>query len=177
MLTALEPVNGEDILPLDVLKERVRVLSDDEDGNLERMRTEAIDYVERHLGKSLQTRQFEWSGRQFETVIRLPIGPVLSVDSISYYATDGTDTPLTAADWLHSGDMVQAAIGTSWPTAADAVGSVRIVFTAGYDDPETQAPMLISAVEVAVAALFDNREAPELATALNVGSSYWGPAL
>lgn len=177
MLTALEPADGEAILPLDLLKERVRVLSSDEDGDIARMRDQAIDLIERTLGKSLQVRQFQWSGNQFASPIRLPMGPVISVDSVIYYASDGTDTPLDPADWLFSDDCVQAAIGTSWPTASDVPGSVRVIFTAGYEDAEADAPLLISAVEVAVAAIRKDRAAPNLDPSLNVGLSYWSPAL
>jgi uncharacterized phiE125 gp8 family phage protein len=177
MLTPLEPANGETILPLALLKARVRVLSTDEDTDIERMRAQAIDFVERYSGKSLQQRPFQWLQDRFCGAIRLPIGPVESVDGISYYATDGTDTALDAADWLLGADVVQAAIGTSWPHASVLAGSVRVTFTAGYEDAEAEASMLISAVEVAVAALFDNREAPNFAAAMALADSYRTPGL
>jgi uncharacterized phiE125 gp8 family phage protein len=177
MLVASTPADGEAILPLALLKARVRVLADDEDTDIERMRAQAIDYIERTLGKSLQQREFVWSTNQFCASMLLPVGPVLSVDAVSYYATDGTDTELEEGDWLYSGGALMPAIGTEWPEASEVPGSVRVTFTAGFEDAETEAPMLIAAVEVTVAALRDNREAPDFRPAINVASSYWSPAL
>jgi len=177
MLIALEPADGEAILPLDLLKARVRVLNTDEDADIARMRLQAIDFVERYSGCSLQSRTFQWMQDSFCSRIRLPIGPVVSVEGVSYYATDGTDTDMVDGEWLVSGGAVQAAIGTSWPHASVLPGSVRVSFTAGFTDAENEAPALIAAVEVAVAAIFDNREAPNFSAAMALADSYRGPGL
>lgn len=177
MFTPLEPADGETILPLALLKARVRVLSTDEDTDIRRMRAQAIDFVERYSGKALQKRSFQWLQDRFCDVIRLPIGPVDDVTAISYYATDGTDTELEEADWLYSGGAVQAAIGTSWPHSSVLPGSVRVTFTAGYEDAETEAPALIAAVEVGVAALFADRTSPDWTATMALADSYRVPGL
>lgn len=175
MLIALEPADGEAILPLEKLKARVRVIAADEDEDIASMRDQAIDFVERKFGKSLSQRAFQWIDSQFCTSMRLPMGPVISVEGISYYATDGTDTALADGDWLFTGGAVVAPIGGTWPDASDVPGSVRVTFTAGFSDAETEAPLLIASVCVAVAAIYENRESPNWTPAINVASSYWTP--
>lgn len=177
MLVALEPATGEDILPLALLKARVRVLASNEDTDIERMRAQAIDFVERYSGKALQRRQFQWMADRFCTRIALPVGPVESVDAISYYASDGTDTALEASDWYLGAGVVQASTGSVWPVSSGQTGSVRVTFTAGYEDAEAEAPLLIAAVEVAVAALFDDRESPNWGAAMALADSYRTPGL
>jgi uncharacterized phiE125 gp8 family phage protein len=176
MLTA-SPFDGETILPLALLKKRVRILSDDEDTDLQRMRAQAIDHVERYSGVSLQSRSFEWAQDGFTDLIRLPVGPVVSVQGISYYSTDGADTELVDGAWLASGGMVMAAHGTSWPFASYVPGGVRITFTAGLTNAEEQAPMLIAAVEVGVAALRASRDKPDWSAADACADAYRMPGL
>lgn len=177
MLTPLGPADGEVILPLALLKARVRVLDTSEDGDIRRMRAQAIDSVERYSGCSLQSRQFQLLDKHFRAGLRLPIGPVSSVDAISYYAADGTDTPLVPEDWFFGAGVLNPAPSTRWPYSSGQDGSVRITFTAGFANAEAEAPMLIAAVEVAVAALFDNREAPDFTASMACADSYRMPGL
>jgi uncharacterized phiE125 gp8 family phage protein len=177
MLIALEPADGEAILPLAKLKARVRVIANDDDADIERMRLQAIDFVERYSGQSLQSRSFQWVDKQFCRSMALPIGPVTEVTAISYFAADGTDTALDEAAWYVGAGMVSPAVGTVWPFASGQAGSVRITFTAGFADAENDAPALIAAVEVGVAALYENRENPDWSASKALADSYRGPGL
>lgn len=177
MLTPLAPADGETVLPLDLLKARVRVLSNDEDYDLERMRAQAIDFVERYSGCALQRRQFLYSDRQFCSSMRLPIGPVQSVDAINYVSGDGANVELEAGAWHAGGGIVQPRAGTHWPYASGQEGAVRITFTAGFESAELEAPMLIAAVEVGVAALRASRDAPDWSAAMACADSYRMPGL
>jgi uncharacterized phiE125 gp8 family phage protein len=177
MLAALTPANGEAILPLDLLKARVRVIADDENQDITRMRLQAIDFVERYSGVALQRRQFQWADRQFCYAMRLPIGPLESVDAIAYVAPDGTLTDLAEGDWYVGGGVLSAAAGKRWPYASGQAGAVRVTFTAGFEDAENEAPMLIAAVEVGVAALRASRDAPDWSGAMACADSYRMPGL
>jgi hypothetical protein len=70
--------------------------------------------------------------------IPFPVEPVLSVDSVKYYATNGVLTTLTAdtqyQTWLdHSPPIVAPAPLTVWPvTQVGRLASVQVEFTAGY---------------------------------------------
>ncbi len=177
MLVALEPADGEAILPLALLKARVRVTDSAEDTDIARMRLQAIDFVERYSGQSLQSRSFLYTARQFCWAMELPVGPVASVESVEYFSTDGTDTALDVADWYLGGGILSPTVGTVWPIASGQAGSVRITFTAGFVDAENEAPALIAAVEVGVASLFDSREKPNWGPTMALADSYRGPGL
>lgn len=157
-LTSVTPADGEAILPLALLKKRIRVKATDEDTDIERMRAQAIDFVERHSGVALQRRAFVQTDKQFCRSMRLLVGPVASVEGVTYRDTDGTDTALDDAAWFLGGGYLSAAAGTSWPYASGQEGAVSIEFTAGLEDAEAQAPSLIAAVELMVGHLFANRE-------------------
>jgi uncharacterized phiE125 gp8 family phage protein len=159
MLRALAAPDGEAILPLADLKARVRILSNDEDETVTRMRGQAIDWVERYTGIALDKRQFEYADRQFCRRIGLPIGPIVSVDAIEYDDAAGELHNLTAADWRFGAGTVLSAAGKRWPASDGEPGSVRIKFTAGLQNAATEAPSLIAAVELLVAHWFANREA------------------
>lgn len=177
MLRSLEPANGEAILPLAELKQRVRILANDEDADVTRMRDQAIDWVERYTGIALSQRQFEYHDQQFCRRIMLPAGPIVSVDAIAYDDTTGAEQEMTAADWRFGGGAVFTSAGKRWPVSIGDPGSVRITFTAGLEDAETEAPGLINAVCVAVAQIFANRENPDWVPVANCADHYRMPGL
>jgi uncharacterized phiE125 gp8 family phage protein len=177
MLRALEPANGEAILPLADLKARIRQIDDAEDADIGRMRDQAIDWVERFTGIALLQRQFEYADRQFCRRIMLPVGPIASVDAIAYDDSLGGEVELTSTDWRFGAGAVMSGAGTLWPMSIGDPGSVRITFTAGLENAEEEAPLLIAAVCVAVAAMFADRENPDFTAAMNVASSYRMPGL
>lgn len=176
-LTALEPIDGEAILPLAKLKQRIRVLSDDEDSDIERMRDEAIDFVERYSGTALQQRSFAQADNQFCRWIKLLAGPIGEVTAVTYRDTAGAEIALTSTDWSYGDGYLSAAAGRPWPNASGKPGAVSITFTAGLENAETEAPMLIAAVAVAVAAMRDNREAPDFTTAMRCADQFRAPGL
>lgn len=73
--------------------------------------------------------------------IVIPLGPVQSVDSISY--RDGNGDTQTVSTWLEdlesSPVRIRAARGTSWPEHLCEIGSVKVQFTAGFE--EVPAPL------------------------------------
>jgi len=177
MLTSLEPADGETILPLAALKVRLRIETEDDDADLSRMRAQAIDTIERYTSKALQQRQFQWLDKQFCTRMRLPMGPVESVDAISYIDSQGTDIELSAEDWYLGAGILHAASGKSWPYASGQDGAVRITFTAGFADVERDAPSLLLAAEMVVAAMYADRENPNMQPALNMADRHRTPSL
>lgn len=175
MLTPLDPVDGEAILPLATLKRRIRVLSTDEDSDIERMRAQAISFVEVYSGIALSRRAFRWSDKQFCRAMNLPVGPLVSVEAIEY--TDTTGVTVELSDWYVGTGSVSPLAGQSWPFASGQDGAVRIDFTAGLEDAEAEAPMLIAAVEVGVAALRASRDKPDWSGAMACADQHRMPGL
>jgi uncharacterized phiE125 gp8 family phage protein len=171
MLTG-DPADADAILPLAAAKARIRVIEAEEDADITRMRLQAIDFVERYTSRALNERGFQWVSTHFINYWRLPIGPITTVDGINYYDSDDVDVAMDAADWYFGGGILQPRSGTIWPVTNGMAGSVRISFTAGFEDAETQAPMLVAAVELGIAELFRNRERPDWSAVMAACDSY-----
>lgn len=112
--------------------------------------------------------------------VRLPMGPVQSVQSVRYYSA-GVPTDWDSADWgLNPGRFacVGPATGGSWPTADDRPGAYEVVYTAGFGDSTDDVPSGILcvfrlALQLVVAAWYENREefGPVALTAIPTGAA------
>lgn len=165
------------VLPLDEAKRHLNVLDDSFDDLISDLRDEAIDWVERYCSVSLYLREFQWVQDRFTSSIKLPIGPLGEVTAISYYDSAGTDTALAEGDWYIGRGSIVAMPGTAWPSDDGRPGGVRVTFTAGYAHASEIPGMLLSAVKVAIAAMFANREQPDFAGAMRCCDRVRVPAL
>lgn len=156
MLTPLTPPAGDTILPIADARAALNIIGLDHDARITRARDGAIDWAERYTGIAFLERQYVWAVDVFTAAIRLPRGPVVSVDTIAYRGTDGADA--VVADWYLAGDKVLASYGSTWP----AGDNVRVTFTAGHATIEAVPPMLMSGMIVAMAAMFADAESPDL---------------
>lgn len=160
-LSRLAPIDADTILPIADARAHLRIVTETHDARITRARLSAIDWAERYTGLAFLEASFLWTVDAFQTRIDLPRGPVTSVDAIEYRGSDGDDVSLEAADWYLARSRVSAAYGTSWPTG----DHVRITFTAGHADVASIPPMLMAGMIVAMAAMFENAESPDLSGA------------
>lgn len=121
-------------------------------------------------GVCLEPQQWELVLDCWSDVIELPVGPVLSVDSISYTDTDGLLQPLPgtsfSADLASSSAYVVRNSEATWPPLLNAVNAVRVRFTAGHrgsgsgDGYVSAAPAALrQAILLLIGHWFANREA------------------
>lgn len=157
-LSPVDPVAGEDILPLADAKAHLRVLHDHEDDLIAALRDAAVNAVEQHTGKSLIARSYVWRGR-FGADVILGTAPLVSVETVKYLDADGAEQIAVADDILRIGldGELLPAIGTEWPVTADADGVVEITFEAGYI-ADACPPSLIMAAKLMIGTLYANRE-------------------
>ena len=96
-----------------------------------------------------------WDGRR-DLRIRLPLRPVVSVESIEYVDTSGGEQLLDAANYRVSiaGGSATLTPVSSWPTPRDEPGAVRIEFKAGEGTPAA----LRAAILLMVGHLYEHRE-------------------
>lgn len=151
-LTPAAPFDGEAIVPLDLAREYLRRLDQDEDQTIQTLRDAAIRWVEKHTAHALTVRSFVWVTDRPSACLSPSIAPIRAITKVEVAGADRV--------W------VEAAAGT-W--AADAVGvvrlaanlsrssAVRITLDAGFDDPSVEASSFVSAVLALLAHLFTNR--------------------
>ena len=152
------------VLDLDTVRRHVRSATDTEDDLLESWVTAAAAYWEEQTGRPIMRTVFElWLDGVPGTVgtaparIELPRPPLVSVESLTYIASDGTETAFTdgaspeTALWRAVAPAglyarrgwVEPLAGQTWPTVRDQADALRIRFTAGYAENATEVPDLI----------------------------------
>lgn len=117
-------------------------------------------YYEKFPSYEADKNQFQVYPYQME-LLRFPI---ISVDSIKYYDTDGTLTTLSATEYTSDLVSVPArvtpAYGKSWPSTRDMVNAVVIEYSAGYGTTAASVPeALRQAIIMLVCDLFEHPEA------------------
>jgi uncharacterized phiE125 gp8 family phage protein len=126
----LEPVSIAEV------KEQIGIKSDDPalDSIISRRIVEARKYAENYTGRALieQTRELRWAC--FVDEHELP--SALSVSSMKYIDTDGTEQTLDTSNYVLDTyafiPFVKLAYGKSWPAARLEHNAVRIQYSAGY---------------------------------------------
>lgn len=101
--------------------------------------TEEIDGPGGWLGRSLGPQTLELTGPCWpENWYRLPYGPVIDIEGITYLDGDGVEQTLDT--WsLSDGYLSLYSTGAALPALADDPAAVRIQYQAGYDDDTTPA--------------------------------------
>lgn len=111
-----------------------------EDDLLSMMITSAREYCEVYTGRSLASKAIEYGIDSFSTQIRLPYGPVASVQSIKYKDSSGTETVMTEnTDYLVDvdGGRVVLPNGKTWPCFSPyPYDPIKIAYTVGAFTPE-----------------------------------------
>lgn len=96
----------------------------------------------------------------FPDAIKLPRGPIASVESVKYLDTAGVEQTLSSLDYLVDTASTQGyivpAYGKEWPETRDQINAVTVEYTAGA----ATAPHALKAwMLLAVGEMFANREA------------------
>lgn len=154
------------VLPVTVadMKLHLRVDVTDEDNLIEALIKAARARMERELNRTLLTTSWKLTMDYFPTVFFLPRSPAISVTSVKYYDTGGTQQTLSSSAYqLVSGrrpSRIVEAYGYSWPSVQDKSDAVEVIYSAGEGAAATSIPEdLVSALKLDVAHLFENREA------------------
>lgn len=136
-LTLITPPAGQ-IVAVAEVKTLARLLDDTFDDLLGDHITQAQAQVEAMIGRCLSPQSWKLTLDGFNDAIRLPKGPVTSIDSVQYYDTAGTLQTVPSSNytldlasdpqWLISNET------TPWPDTLDAVNVVQIVFQVGFNN-------------------------------------------
>lgn len=142
-------------------KAHLRVDGSDEDTLITSLIEAATSAVEEETGRALVTQTWDYSISQPSGAVALPLAPVASISSMSYYDTDDNSQSLTVGDYyLFKGTdtaCVEPKDNVDWPTTKDRPDALTITFIAGQaaaDVPQA----LKQAVLLLIAHWFENRE-------------------
>lgn len=173
-LTLFTPPTAEPVSLVEA-KAHLRVTDDTEDGLIAAYILAARQAAEDYTRRKLYTQTWDYFiDRGWPTVdvdgierprIVIPLPPLQSVTSISYYNGVGTLTTLAADQYLVDvSDMegrIEPAYGVTWPTVRDQMSTIRVRMVVGY----TALPEPIRhAILLSVGHLYANREAVVVGT-------------
>lgn len=114
------------------------------------------------IGIAMISQQWKVAYDGFPSAIRLPIGPVISVDEIAYTDPDGVSQTVASfqSDLISSPARLMPDFNTSWPQTRNVLNAVEVTFTAGFGATEADVPSdLRAAVLLLVGHYFENAEA------------------
>jgi uncharacterized phiE125 gp8 family phage protein len=108
---------------------------------------EARQWVEGFIRRALISQTLEVRMDCFPEYIQLPHPPVISVTSVKYIDTDGTEQTMSSSDYVLDDyplvPFIREAYGTTWPSTRDEPNAVRVRYVAGYGSNATDVPQLI----------------------------------
>lgn len=138
----------------------------------------ARESIEEFANLSAVQQVWRYVYSAFPGAIRLPRGPVASVDSVKYYDSTGAQQTLSALQYtvFRNAGIIEPVYGSTWPSTQARSDAVEINYTAGYgisesvsneDSPETFEQNIITlalpekiktAILLMASHLYDNRE-------------------
>lgn len=142
-------------------KEQSRVGDSSPTGLLQRLLDSAEAYIDgpRGIGVCVQEQEWELALDEFPSVIRIPLYPVVSIESIQYTDTSGdeqtVDESVYRVDTHSNPARITEAKDQTWPTTADVTNAVKVRFKAGH---ETVPEDLRHAIVMLAAHWHENRE-------------------
>ena len=119
--------------------------------------------IEAISGTRLITQTVKLRRCDFRDELRLPIGPVQSISSITYLDSDGVSQTLSAsiysAHLYGLSPMVRRKPEQSWPGLYDSPEAVTITAVVGYGDAAANLPDdVLHALRLLIAHYYENRE-------------------
>jgi uncharacterized phiE125 gp8 family phage protein len=151
-----------------------RVDHEFEDTLIESLIAAATDYLDVPngvIGKALITQTWSLSLPLPDRLYRihLPVTPVQSIQSITYYDAENQTQSLAVEDFYFHGDEDWAYIEpkdhVNWPGVYDRLDAITVTFVAGFGpEPEDVPETIRQAIRLLVVHWFTNRSAVNLGT-------------
>jgi len=153
---ALITAPAVEVLSLAEAKEHLRVDHDDEDTLIEALIGAATAWLDGWtgvLGMCLEAQTWEMTLDRFPArEFCIPLGPVVSVDAITYVDSDDVEQTLAGTEYEAAGARVRPVDG--WPSTSTNYDAVKVRFTAGTGTPEN----IKHVVRLLIGHWYENRE-------------------
>ncbi|WP_375243469.1 hypothetical protein [Sphingomonas parapaucimobilis] len=166
-IRATAPLNAAAVLPDDLVAQQLRRDSDDDATLVGSLRLTALRWIEKHVAVSLQRRSWMVRLDGFTDTIRLPVSPVVSVETVTCLDVGGVVID-TGGSWRQADGLVVPLPGRAWPATLAGPGAVTITFTAGYVDALSEVPNLTAAALMMIQHLYDGGNLEKLPPAIDM---------
>ena len=120
-------------------KAHLRVDFSDEDSYIDSLALAAMTYLDGYtgrLGRAILTQTWSQEFSAFDDKLRLAVGDLQAVSSVTYYDATNTQQTLAAAVYVAATDSLGPYIslkpGQTWPSTYTRQDAVKITWTAGY---------------------------------------------
>jgi uncharacterized phiE125 gp8 family phage protein len=125
-------------------KQNWRVDHSDDDTVIQGLLEAAAGHIEELLGRALVTQTWRQDFAEFDDELRLDVGNLISVTSITYYDGDGASQTLATTVYTSftddTGPYIALKPDQEWPDTAERDDAVRVTWTAGYGATEASVP-------------------------------------
>ena len=163
-----------DVVTRDEAKAHLRVAFPDDDVLIDGYIAAALGAVDGPKGAGICLLEQQWrlsldgfpcrSGlARREPSIEIPLGPVTSIDQITYLDQNGDQQTLDPSIYVYDLDAkpvrIQRAFGQAWPAVRCQPGSVKVKFTAGFGAAADVPDDLKIAIKLLVGHYYEHREA------------------
>lgn len=146
--------------------EHCRIDTTDENALLQALIEAAVAHVDGYsgiLGRALMTQTWQQSYPGFTAWLSLPVGNLISINTITYYDSDNVQQTLSSTIYRGLNDSVGPYVAEkpdqSWPSAYTREDAVTVTWTAGYGATPASVPAAIRrALLLIVGHLYENRE-------------------
>lgn len=139
-------------------KSHLRIDFSSDDDYIQALISVARDYAEGLQRRSIVSQTIELALNCFSPCIRLPRGPVQSIESVKYTQADGSVITIPSASYMltSSDDVIPLPYGSSWPCGMlIPADGVKIRYQAGY---EVVPPATKQALLLLIGHWYENRE-------------------
>lgn len=152
-------------ISLEEARAQCKIDSNDEDELLSALIDAATSHLDGYsgtLGRALITQTWRQDFDCFEDVLRLRVGDLVAVSSVSYYDTSNVSQTLATTVYTafsdEAGPFVTLKPDQTWPGSYVREDAVRVTWTAGYGSAATSVPAAIrQAMLLMISHWYDNR--------------------
>ena len=153
--------NGDEPISVKQMQEHLRIDSDTDINTVNDMLKVARQYIEEYTNLALSAQTYKLELDEFPSgEIELYYGPVQAITSIKYY--DTSDVQQTLDSSLYRTDLTskKARIQStdSWPSTKSRVNAVEVIFTTGYQTPDSVPSPIKGAIKLLVSHFYENRQ-------------------